>query len=211
MRASQATGISPLRGCAGVLPLFHIARALLCMVGLLCLPLAAQAADRYQLDPLHSFSSFEYNHWGLSYQRGRFDKTTGSIELDMAEHTGAVNLEIDATSVSTGSEVFDKIMRSDTFFDVQQYPRITFASTRLVFDEDVLKQVEGQLTIKDVTRPVTVSVTRFNCRFMFVYMRRACGANGQASILRSDYHMGSYTPFVSDEVTLYFTVEGIAQ
>ena len=178
---------------------------------LLALGPLAQAGERFQIDPQHSFSSFEYSHWGLSYQRGRFDKTTGSIELDMAAKSGAVNLEIDATSISTGTQAFDKILRSDTFFDVAQYPRISFSSTRLVFADEQLKQVEGRLTIKDVTRPVTVEVTRFNCRFMFIYLKRACGANGQAAILRSDYHMGAFSPFVSDEVTLYFSIEGIAE
>jgi polyisoprenoid-binding protein YceI len=193
------------------MPTYRLAALLLLSPLLLGLAVPAHAVDRYQIDPLHSFASFEYSHWGLSYQRGRFDKTSGSIELDMDAHAGAVNLEIDATSVSTGSEVFDKIMRSDSFFDVEHFPKITFNSTRLVFDQDQLKQVEGQLTIRDVTKDVVVEVTRFSCRFMVVYLRRACGANGQAAILRSDFKMGSYAPFVSDEVTLYFTIEGIAQ
>lgn len=190
-------------------PLRLLSPLLLCAT--LLAPWTVQAGQRYQIDPLHSFSSFEYSHWGLSYQRGRFDRTSGSIELDLAERSGSVSLEIDATSISAGSEAFDKVLRSDSFFDVAQYPRISFNSTRLVFVEDQLKQVEGQLTIKDVTRPVTVEVTRFACRFMIVYLKRACGANGQAAILRSDYHMGAYAPFVSDEVTLYFSIEGIAQ
>ncbi len=177
----------------------------------LCLPLPARAAERYQVDPAHSFASFEYNHWGLSLQRGRFDRTSGSIELDLSQRSGSVTLEIDAASVSTGSEAFDKVMRSGTLFDVAQYPRISFSSTRLVFADEELRQVEGLLTIKDVTRPITLEVTRFACRFMVVYLKRACGANGQVAILRSDYGVGAFAPFVSDEVTLYFSIEGIAQ
>lgn len=174
-----------------------------------CLP--ASAGERYQIDPEHTFNSFEYKHWGLSLQRGRFDKNTGFIELDIPARTGTINLEIDSNSVSTGSEVFNNVMRSDNFFDTQQYPKIVFNSTKLIFDEEKLTQIEGLLTIKDNTRPVTVDVTQFNCRFMILYFKHACGANGNTKILRSDFNMGRYAPFVSDEITLYFSIEGIRE
>jgi len=174
-----------------------------------CLTVPTQASDHYQIDPLHTFSSFEYLHWGLSLQRGRFDKSTGSIDLDLDGKAGNISIEIDADSVSTGSELFNKVMRSDTFFDAGQFQKILFNSTKMIFEEDRLARIEGNLTIKDITRPVVIEVTHFNCRFMFLYLKSACGANGYTNILRSDFDMGRYTPFVSDEVTLYFSVEAI--
>jgi polyisoprenoid-binding protein YceI len=74
-----------------------------------------------------------------------------------------------------------------------------------------LSQVEGNLTINDKSRPVVISITQFNCRFMLLYLKRACGANGYTKILRSDFAVDRFTPFVSDEVTLFFSVEGIKE
>ena len=171
----------------------------------------ASAADRYKIDPEHTYSSFEYKHWGLSLQRGRFDKNIGFLELDIPEKTGAINIEIDANSISTGNDLFNNIMRSDSFFDTQQFPKIIFNSKKFVFDDEKLTQIEGMLTIKETTRPVVVEVTQFGCRFMLLYLKQACGANGQTKILRSDYKVGRYVPFVSDEITLYFSVEAIKE
>lgn len=183
-----------------------------CLLLLLCgYSLTAVAADKYVVDQEHTFSNFEYKHWGLSLQRGRFDKNSGSIELDMDNKTGSLQIAIEADSINTGSDTFNKILRSESFFNVEKYPKISFQSNRMVFNEDKLVQVEGDLTIKDVTRKVTVDITQFECRFMILYLKRACGANGNTKILRSDYGVGRYVPFVSDEVTLSFSVEAIKE
>ncbi|MES2068902.1 MAG: YceI family protein [Pseudomonadota bacterium] len=171
----------------------------------------AWAVDRYIIDPEHTYSSFEYHHWGLSYQRGRFDSNSGTIELDLEAKTGAINIVIDAGSISTGSETFNKVLRSDNFFDTGQYPQISFKSSAMRFDGDKLVQVDGDLTIKGITKPASFEITHFNCRFMFIYFKQACGANGYTRISRSDFKVGRYVPFVSDEVTLSFSVEGIRE
>jgi len=172
---------------------------------------AVFAENTYKIDPEHTFSSFEYQHWGLSTQRGRFDKNIGSITMDTDSKSGSINLEIEASSVNTGSEVFNRAMRSSNFFDTDNFPKISFSSDKLIFNEDKLSQVIGKLTIKNTTLPVTIEVTQFNCRFMILYLREACGANGYTKILRSDFKVGRYVPFVSDEVTLYFNVEAIKE
>ncbi|GAC1520117.1 MAG: YceI family protein [Collimonas sp.] len=172
---------------------------------------ACFAADRYLIDPEHTFSYFEYNHWGLSKQRNRFDTTTGSIEIDQETHSGSIDIEIDTASISTGSDSFNRIMRSGDFFDAANYPKISFKSSSLHFEEKLLKQVDGDLTIKGITHPVTLEISNFNCRFMLIYGKQACGANGSARILRSDYKLARYLPFVSDAVTLHISVEAIKE
>jgi polyisoprenoid-binding protein YceI len=172
-------------------------------------PIAAQAQEHFVIDPLHTFSSFEYRHWGLSTQRGQFDQNSGYIDLDLDNKSGTILLEIDARSVSTGSSLFDSVMRSESFFDVGHFQKIIFNSTKFIFDHDQLSQIEGNLTIKDVTHQVKLEVTQFSCRFMILYFKKACGANGFTTILRSDYNMDRFAPFVSDEVRLVFSVEGI--
>jgi polyisoprenoid-binding protein YceI len=172
---------------------------------------AQLAMDRYVIDPEHTFSSFEYKHWGLSLQRNRFDRSSGVIDLNLSEKKGSIRIDIEASSVSTGVSAFDSLLRSDSFFDVQKFPKITFESNKFIFEKDQLKQLEGQLSIKGITRPVTIEVTYFSCKFMFIYLKSACGANGKATILRSDFNVGRYVPFVSDEITLYFSVEAIKE
>lgn len=170
-----------------------------------------QAEERYRIDPAHTYSMFEYEHWGLSLQHGRFDSNTGTIAIDPVAKTGSVDIQIAANSVSTGSSVFDGVLRSPDFFDAAAYPTITFRSTQVRFEGDRLVQVDGLLTIKALTRAVTLYMARFDCRFMVMYGKRACGANGAAQLSRSDFDLGRYVPFVSDRVTLYISVEAIRE
>ncbi|MFZ6816760.1 YceI family protein [Undibacterium sp. Ji22W] len=185
-----------------------------CAVGLvlLAISITTNAADRYVIDSKHTYSIFEYSHWGLSLQQGRFEKNAGFIDIDSDKRAGSVQLNIDATSVSTGNSLFDTALRSSSFFDVQIYPTINFLSSSLLFDENNnVVALEGDLTIKNITKKVKFTLTHFRCRFMPLYLKSACGANGNAKILRSDFDVGRYTPFVSDEVTLYFAVEAIKE
>jgi polyisoprenoid-binding protein YceI len=176
---------------------------------LLCACSPALSEDVYDIDPRHTFSFFEFNHWGLSRQRGRFDTTTGHIAFNAEAIATDIRIEIDSTSVSTGSGRFDRVLRSDDFFDVENYPKIIFQSSRLQFEGEHLTEVEGALTIRDITRPLTLKVERYHCRYMLIYGAHACGANGIATILRSDFNMSRYTPFISDQIVLHITVEAI--
>ncbi|MBR7799498.1 YceI family protein [Undibacterium sp. FT137W] len=170
----------------------------------------SDAADRFVIDPSHTYTVFEYSHWGLSLQQGRFDKNSGWIELDLDKKTGKVQIEIEVASVNTGSALFDTALRSASFFDVDRFPKIRFVSTNLNFDENQnVFSMEGELTIKSVTKKVLFELSHFRCRFMPLYLKSACGANGSTKILRSEFEVGRYTPFVSDEVTLHFAVEAI--
>ncbi len=165
----------------------------------------------YRIDPEHTFTAFEYMHWGLSLQRSRFNKQSGTVTLDLDAKSGSVDLLIDTASVATGSDEFDKTLASNSFFDTATYPTMHFKSTAMEFDGDQLVRVAGDLTIRDVTKPVTLEISHFACRFMVLYLKHACGANGSAKILRSDFGLGRYAPFVADEVNLYFSVEAIRQ
>jgi polyisoprenoid-binding protein YceI len=172
--------------------------------------MTAYASERYVIDPQHTFSRFEYRHW-FSTHHGNFNKVSGFIEFDPEQKTGHITIEIDANSVNTGSEFFDKIMRSSAFFDTQQFHKIIFNSTKFIFDENKLSQIEGNLTIKNSTEPVVIKVTEFNCHFVSANSKKLCDAAGQTKILRSDYQMSRFAPIVSDEITLYFSVEGIGE
>jgi polyisoprenoid-binding protein YceI len=172
---------------------------------------AFAATETYVIDNAHTYPRFEYNHLGYSIQVSRFDKTSGKITLDRAAKTGSVDVTIDAKSVNTGLALFNEHIQAEDYFHTAKYPTITFKSGNLKFDGDKLVAVDGDLTVKGVTRPVTLTVTSFHCMPHPMLKKDACGANATTKIKRSEFNAGKSAPFVSDEVTLTIPVEAIKQ
>lgn len=168
---------------------------------------AFAAPETYQIDPTHTAPRFEYSHFGYSNQIHRFDKTSGSVTIDRAAKTGSVDVTIDTTSVNTGYDTFNEHIQGPDFFDTANYPTITFKSTKVTFEGDKPATVEGNLTIKGVTKPVTLKVTSFHAMPHPIIKKDAIGANATATIKRSEFNAGKYAPYVSDEVTLLIALE----
>jgi polyisoprenoid-binding protein YceI len=176
------------------------------------LPAAAAAApETYVIDNTHTYPRFEYSHFGYSTQSHRFTKTSGKIVIDRAARSGSIDVTIDAKSVDTGYALFNEHIQAEDFFDTARYPTITFKADRLKFDGDRLVAADGQLTIKGVTRPVTLTVTSFHCMPHPIAKKDACGANAVARVKRSEFNMGKHAPAVSDEVTIHVPVEAIRE
>jgi polyisoprenoid-binding protein YceI len=172
---------------------------------------AFAATETYVIDNAHTYPRFEYNHLGYSIQVSRFDKTSGKITLDRAAKTGSVDVTIDAKSVNTGLALFNEHIQAEDYFHTAKYPTITFKSGNLKFDGDKLVAVDGDLTVKGVTRPVTLTVTSFHCMPHPMLKKDACGANATTKIKRSEFNAGKSAPFVSDEVTLTIPVEAVKE
>lgn len=172
---------------------------------------ATAAPETYVIDGAHTYPRFEYSHFGYSNQISRFDKTSGTIVLDRAAHTGSVDVVIDTTSVDSGFPVFNGHLQGEDFFDTKKYPTITFKSSKLHFNGDKLGSVDGNLTIKGITRPVTLEVTSFQCMLHPMLKKDACGANAVTKIKRTDFNNGKYAPYVGDEVTLTIAVEAVKE
>lgn len=168
---------------------------------------AYAAPVTYTIDSTHTFPSFEIGHMGFSTQRGRFNKTTGTIVLDRAAKKASVDISIDADSISTGLEKLEAHLRAEDFFDVAKYPTITFKSTGARFKGDKLATISGDLTMHGVTKPVTLTVTAFHCGHNPVYKKDACGADAVTAIKRSDFGINYALPAVSDEVRLLIQIE----
>ena len=173
--------------------------------------LAVAAPETYVIEPTHTLPRFEYSHFGYSTQLSKFDKTSGTIVLDRAAKKGSVDVVIDATSVNTGYALFNGHIQGEDFFNTAKYPSITFKSNQLKFDGDKLVAVTGNLTIKGVMKPVTLTLTSFHCMPHPMVKKDACGANATVTVKRSDYNMGKHAPYVSDEVKLTIPVEAIKQ
>ena len=171
--------------------------------------LPAAASESYALDSSHTFPSFEEMHLGYSIQRGRFNKTTGRITLDKAARKGTVDITIDATSVDTGYDKLEKHLRAEDFFDVERHPTITFKGDAFIFEGDKVKSVSGNLPLRGVTKPVTLTATHFNCANHPMAKKMACGGDFTAMVKRSDFGMKYALPAVADDVTLRIQVEAL--
>jgi polyisoprenoid-binding protein YceI len=167
----------------------------------------AYAADSYTIDPTHTWPMFEVNHLGYSTQRGRFNKSSGKITLDVASRKGSVDITIDASSLDMGFDKWNEHMKGPDFFYVSQHPTIRFTSDKLVFEGDKVVGAEGKFTLLDTTRPVTLQVENFKCAPHPMTRKMHCGANISATISRTQFGMAKYVPMVGDEVKLFSPIE----
>ncbi|HEX4025651.1 MAG TPA: YceI family protein [Steroidobacteraceae bacterium] len=169
---------------------------------------AFAAPTTYQFDPNHSYVRFSYNHMGFSTQQQRFNKVTGSVTYDPQAQSGSTDVVIDLKSVDTGSPLSEHLQGTD-FFNTAQYPTATFKSTSVRFRGGEPVAIEGNLTIKGVTRPVTLTVTHFK-QGTNMMKKAAIGADAVGHIKRSEFNLGKFAPMVSDEVTITVDFEAAA-
>jgi polyisoprenoid-binding protein YceI len=172
---------------------------------------ALAAPETFVLDGTHTYPRFSYSHFGYSTQLSRFNKTTGKVVFDKVNKTGAVDIVIDAKSVDTGYPTFNEHIQGEDFLDTTKHPTATFTSTKVVFAGDKPATVEGNLTIKGVTKPVTLTVTSFQAMPHPMLKKDAIGANAYTVIKRSEFNAGKYAPYVGDEVRIDVALEAIKE
>jgi polyisoprenoid-binding protein YceI len=176
------------------------------LVSTLAAASAIAAPTTFIPNPDHTFVRFSYDHMGFTTQQSRFNKTTGTVTLDPESKTGSVDLVIDTKSVDTGSELFNGHIQGADFLDTAQYPTATFRSNSVKFDGDHPVSITGELTLKGVTKPVTLTVTSFK-HGPNMMKKDSIGANATATVKRTDFQMGKYAPLVGDDVTLSIAIE----
>jgi len=169
----------------------------------------AVPAETYNVDSMHSIPTFTFRHLELSSFRGRFDKLTGTIELDTTQHRGSADIVIAIDSVSTGVPMLDQFLRSPRFFDATKFPTATFKSSSFKFSGTQLVAVSGDLSLHGVTRPVVLEVAAFGCREHPLLKVASCGADASVTINRSDFGLDAFIGNDSDEVRLDIAVEAL--
>jgi polyisoprenoid-binding protein YceI len=172
---------------------------------------AIAAPVTYSVDSSHTFPRFSYSHLGYSTQLSSFGKTTGTVVLDAQAKTGAVDIVIDMTTVNTGSTDFNSHIQGEDFLDTAKFPKATFKSTKVVFEGDKPASIEGQLTIKGVTKAVTLTVTSFQAVPHPMMKVPALGANAFTTIKRTEFNAGKYAPYVGDDVRIDIAIEAVAK
>ena len=194
----------------------------LVLAAALAAPLAAAAqVENYVIDQYHTVPFWEVDHLGFATMRGRFDRATGKFSIDRGAKTGSVELEIPTATVNTGDtdrgsrpRTRDEHLKNADFFNVQEFPTMTFRSTKVVFKGDDPASVEGNLTMLGVTRPVTLQLDRWKCGpdIRTQGKRYQCGGNATGSLKRSELGMKFGLPSaIGDEVKLWMSFYGFRQ
>ncbi|NYZ63400.1 YceI family protein [Luteimonas deserti] len=164
----------------------------------------------YILDPKHTDVIAQWSHFGFSNPIAHFGEVDGRIVYD-ADNVANSSVEVTLPLSGLNSHVgdFDEHLRSADFFDAANYPTATFRSTAVERAGANALRVTGDLTIKDITRPVVLDVTINKFGEQPMAKRPAAGFDAVATIKRSDFGVGAYAPNVSDEVQLRITTEAV--
>ncbi len=166
----------------------------------------------YNIDPTHTFVTFEVAHFGTSTNRGRFDKKEGTIVLDKAAKTGKVELTLETGSINTGTSAFDKHLQSEGFFNSGNFPRAKFVANNFSFSGDKVSEVAGQLTMLGKSNAVILKATNFNCYINPMLKREVCGGDFETTIQRSQWDMvWGINMGIPDSVRLTVQVEAVKQ
>ena len=175
--------------------------------------LCAQAQTAtYAIDPTHTFATFEISHFGTSTNRGRFDKKSGTVQLDKAAKTGKLDITIETGSINSGTAAFDKHLQSKDFFNTAEFPTARFVSDKFNFNGDKVSEISGMLTLLGKTHPVTLKATQFNCYNSPMLKVEVCGGDFETTVVRSLYGMAWGLNFgFSDAVRLVVQAEAIKQ
>ncbi len=170
----------------------------------------AQSAT-YAIEPTHTFVTFEAKHFGVSTNRGRFDKKEGVVTFDKAAKTGKIDITIDTSSINTGTGPFDGHLKGKDFFNVAEFPNARFVSDQFTFNGDKVASVGGTLTLLGKTQPVTLTASSFGCYQNPMLKREVCGGDFETTIQRSAFGMSYGVPAIPDAVRLLVQVEAVKQ
>lgn len=168
-------------------------------------------AAKYRIDPAHSFPQFEIRHLDFSLLHGQFNHTTGTIDMDRAKGLGSVNVAIAVDSIDTGYAQRNKDLLAASFFDAAKYPTITYRSTRVVYHGKQRATVYGKLTIRGVTKPVTLDVTRIYCAKNPFGPGERCGFDAKGEISRSAFGVSGDSGIIPDKVRLIINADAVSQ
>jgi polyisoprenoid-binding protein YceI len=174
---------------------------------------AAQAAPvTYDIEPTHTYPSFEADHMGMSNWRGKLNKSAGTIVYDKATGAGNVDVQMDLASIDFGLDAMNAWATGKDFFNVEKSPTATFKGRLAGAKAGVPTQVVGELTLNGKTRPMTLSIHQLKCMPHPMLKRDFCGADASGSFNREEFGLaaGKDWGFKMD-VNLRIQVEAVAR
>lgn len=173
---------------------------------------AVAAPVTYEIEPTHTYPSFEADHLGgLSVWRGKFNKTAGKIVLDKAAGNGAVDLFVEMDSVDFGLPQMNAAAKGQDLFDVERFPHARFRGQLEEFTNGAPGKVVGEFTLHGVTKPLTLEIRQFKCMPHPLLKRELCGADAHATFQRDAFGLDSGKAYgFRMDVTLRIQVEALA-
>jgi polyisoprenoid-binding protein YceI len=172
---------------------------------------ALAAPVTYQIDPLHTFPSFEADHMGISVWRGKLNKSSGTVKFDKATGSGTVDIAVDLASIDFGNDPLNAWARSAQFFDVKKHPKAIYKGRFDGAAEGAPAQVVGELTLHGVTRPVPLKINALKCIPHPLHKRELCGADAVATFNRDEFGLDAGKDYgFKMDVTLRIQVEAVA-
>lgn len=174
-----------------------------------CGSLSAVEVGAYKLDMGHTSVYWEVVHMGTSTLRGRFDRLQGQVVFDPLAQRLEVGITVDMGSVSSGAPAFDAVLRGPTLLSTQDHPQGFFSASQARWEGEVPREVRGEVTLRGISRPLTLTTVRWKCGFNPLYRARVCGGDLEAKLRRTDFELQYGVPLVADEVLLRIQVEAI--
>jgi polyisoprenoid-binding protein YceI len=170
-------------------------------------PAPVGAAEEYSLDGMHSAVTFRISHLGLSWVYGRFNEFTGGFSVDPDAANCTFTLKINAESVDTANKKRDDHLRSPDFFNVKQYPMISFQSTSVKPIKDGY-EVTGDLSLHGVTKPITFELKGGRTAEFPKGVQRI-GYSTELTLKRSEFGMDKMVEAIGDPVHVAISFEGV--
>ncbi|WP_423855027.1 YceI family protein [Acinetobacter guillouiae] len=162
----------------------------------------------YKIDPTHTATVFTWNHFGFSTPSANFSDIQGTISVDNAKPAdSSVNVTIPLSSLNTNVAALDEHLKNADFFDAAKYPNITFKSTKVQALGKNKYKIIGNLTVKDVTKPVVLDAVLNKQGEHPMTKAQSIGFNATTSFNRSAFGVGAYVPNVGDKITVNITTE----
>ncbi len=182
----------------------------LSLVAALAASPALAAPEAYVLDPSHSQIVFSYSHLGFSTTTGMFAGFEGTIAFDAEDPAqSSVKVEFPVTTMLTGwQERFDHFMTAD-FFNAEAHPTVSFASTAIEVTGETTARITGDLTMNGVTKPVVLDATLNQKGDHPMENKPWAGFGATTTVLRSDFNLGMFAPYISDEVKIDISIEAM--
>jgi polyisoprenoid-binding protein YceI len=180
------------------------------IIASLAIAAPAFSADTWTVDAVHSAALFKVQHMGAGFSYGRFNKIAGTVTTDADATKNAVSITIAADSVDTANTQRDDHLKGDAFFNVKQFPEITFVSTAWTAAGADTWTVTGNFTLRGVTKPVTATVRKTGQGKAPPQMggKDLIGYETSFAIKQTDFGMKYGIPAaLSDDVTIILSVE----
>ena len=187
-------------------------KALTLLASALFASAALAAPVTYEIDPAHTYPSFEADHMGLSVWRGKLNKNSGTVVYDKANGSGTVEVQMDLASIDFGLDAMNAWARGKDFFNAEKNPTALYKGRFEGATGGVPSKLVGELTLNGRTKPMTLTIHQLKCIPHPLHKRELCGADASGSFNREDFGLSAGKDYgFKMDVGLRIQVEAVAK